>query len=241
MNSASELYRAMLRDVVSCGYMRETSDRESPLQIKTVEAEFCRSYTLRDPSINVVACRRVDLRWAAANLLHFFACTEDAGVLRDYNRHADRFLTGDRLVGAYGPIAVPQIEACIQLLKSSPQSRRAVVSMGPLGCQDQNQPPCWSMLHFLVQVDQLQLFVYQRSLNLTGVMPYDCVLLTNVLLYAAERLGVPAGRLHWTVGSLHAPVDSKNEPPEYGIQSIVYPAEVLGNPHRCLKLLEDGV
>lgn len=241
MNSASELYRAMLRDVVSGGYMRESSDKVSPLQVKTVEAEFGLSYTLRSPSLNVVACRRVDLRWAAANLLHFFACTEDAGVLRNYNRHADRFLTDDRLVGAYGPIAVPQIETCIQLLKSSPQSRRAVVSMGPLGYQDQNQPPCWSMLHFLVQKDRLHLFVYQRSLNLTGVMPYDCVLLTNTLLYAAERLGVPADRLHWTVGSLHAPVDSKNELPESGVQSIVYPAAVLGDPHRCLKLLEDGV
>lgn len=240
MKNATELYRAMLAAVVKEPVPRITTDSASPTLVPTLEAPFGSSFVLEDPRLNVPTCRRVDLRWARANLLHFFACTEKAGVLRKYNKYADRFLTGDRLVGAYGPIAVPQVEACIELLKTSPQSRRAVVSMGPLGYQDQNQPPCWSFLHFLVQRGCLNLFVYQRSLNLTRVMPYDCVVLTNVLLYAAERLGMSPGSLHWTVGSLHAPVDAKNPLPESDVESIVYDAKTLSTPSSCMHILERG-
>lgn len=238
--NATNVYKDMLEDIASAGRRRETTDAESPARGAMLEASFNRSYTLLELKDNVVRCRKIDGRWARANLLHFFAATEDAGVLRRYNRCAERFLTGDRLVGAYGPTAVPQIEECIALLRHSPQSRRAVVSMGGLRVQDLNQPPCWSFLHFMEQADQLHLAVYQRSLNVTGVMPYDCVLLTNVLLYAAERLNVLPGRLHWTVGNLHAPSVGLYTD-EVSLESIVYPASVLGDPQLCTRMLEEGL
>lgn len=241
MKDATELYLAMLAAVKSTSIPRRTTDSTSPTQARCEEAEFGLTFVLEDPKLNVPTYRRVDLRWAAANLLHFFACTEEAGVLRKYNEHADRFLAGDRWVGAYGPVAVPQIEFCVQLLRRSPQSRRAVVSMGGLDVQDINRPPCWSFLHFLRQEERLHLLVYQRSLNLTGVMPYDCVLLTNVLLYAAERLGMAPGRLHWTVGSLHAPVDAQHLPSESTVSTIAYPVATLSDPRRCMELLEVGL
>lgn len=240
MKDASELYRAM-RAAVRSDLPRAVADASSPQRTATIEASVGSTFTLDDPRLNVPTCRAVDLRWAAANLLHFFAATEEAGALRKYNRRADQFLVDDRWIGAYGAVAVPQIEACIQLLRRDPLSRRAVVSMGSLEYQDINRPPCWSFLHFLQQSSHLHLLVYQRSLNLTGVMPYDCVVLTNALLYAAGRLGVPAGPLHWTIGSLHRPLGVTDRPPEFDVDSIVYPVEILSDPQLCMRMLEEGL
>lgn len=240
MKDATELYRAMLEAIFSCKYIRQSEDATSPMKISTVEASCGGTFELRDLRLNVVMRRPVNTKWAAANVLHFFAATEKAGVLRKYNKHADKFLTGDNLLGAYGPIAVPQIERCIELLRTSLSSRRAIVSMGGLGTQTVNNPPCWSLLHFLYQCETLNLLVYQRSLNLTGVMPYDCVLLTNVLLYAAEKLEVSPGSIHWTVGSLHMPMDWTISGDLLHVESIVYSADVLSDPAQCMELLEAG-
>lgn len=239
--NATQAYKLMLEDIASYRRQRATADASSPMQQLTVEAPFCQTYTITEPKFNVVRCRSIDETWARANVLHFFTASEEAGALRKYNRLADRFLDGDRLVGAYGPIAMPQIGACIELLRRSPQSRRAVVSMGPLGEQTINSPPCWSFLHFMQQDGWLHLAVYQRSLNFDGVMPYDCVLLTNVLLYVAETLGTPAGLLHWTIGSLHSVPPGKSlSGSQENCESVVYPASVLGDPLLCKRMLEEG-
>lgn len=240
MTSASELYSAMLAAIEDCDCVRQSADPESPMQNPTREATFSSTFMLEKPWLNVPQNRPIDVKWAAANVLHFFARTEDAGILRKYNKYADRFLTGDKLLGAYGPIAVPQIERCIDLLTGSLYSRRAVVSMGELGTQDINRPPCWSLLHFLYQDYKLHMAVYQRSLNLTGVMPYDCVLLTNVLFYAAHRLNVVVGYLYWTVGSLHA-AGQVPELKRNTVSSVVYSAETLRDPRLCMELLEAGL
>ena len=136
---------------------------------------------------------------------------------------------------------MPQIEVCIRMLSQSLGTRRAVVSMGGLEFQDINRPSCWSFLHFLHQGDGLHLLVYQRSLNLVGVMPYDCVVLSNVLLYAVEKLRVRVGSLHWIIGSLHAPVGAEHRPSESGVDSIIYPAAVLSDPQLCMRMLEEGL
>lgn len=236
---ANGLYRAMERSVERERAPRASEDATSPQRGATVEAEIGSSFVLAKPELNFLTSRPVNARWAAANTLHFFAATEEAGALRQYNRHAERFLTGDRWVGAYGAIAVPQLARCVELLRASTSSRRAVVSMGELGHQDINQPACWSFLHLLAQGGALSMFVYQRSLNLPGVFPYDCVVLTNVLHFCSKMLDLPMGRLHWTIGSLHAPEGwAPVAPTSQLASSLLLPFKLLAMPSACYDALE---
>jgi hypothetical protein len=226
----------MNRAVIRGNWVRPQT---GPVNLRdTVEAPAGCSFELREPKHNLVDCRSIDLRWATANVLHFFAATEEAGCLRKYNRFADRFLDGDRWLGAYGAIAKPQLDECIRVLSKDCNSRRAVVSMGGPSPSDMNRPACWSHLHLLNHRDQLDLLVYQRSLNLRGVMPYDCILLCNILVWVASSLRMVAGSLRWTIGSLHTdgaevPLLSSDRN-----RGVVLPHSVLDDPVKCLHCLE---
>jgi hypothetical protein len=234
--TAKELHTAMFAAIRAWNYPRAVADAASPTRDETVEAAPGSTFVMRNADRNCVTC---DRRWAAANVLHFFSGSEEAGVLRQYCKHADRFLSGDRWVGAYGAIAVPQLRACIAKLRSSMCTRRAVISMGGLEHDDINRPACWSFLHLLVNRSGLNLLVYQRSLSMS-VFPYDCILLTNILHFAAAALHVPAGALHWTVGSLHVKIaDLQREAP--GSDSPLFlPHAVLADSEECINSLLGG-
>ncbi len=235
--NATELFMGMQSDL-SVTRTRQTGGN-SPQQAVTYEAMPCRTYELRYPAFNIVGARPIDIYWAVANVLHFFTGSEEAGSLRQYNKHAERFLTGDRWHGAYGAIALPQIERCVELLRSEASTRRAIVSMGEIGTDDINRPACWSFLQFLHTDAGLNLCVYQRSLNLYGVMPYDCLLLSNILHYVAKKASLEPGRLYWTVGSLHnvanSPVGTSTAP---RLQGLLLPVAVLDKPTECAYMLE---
>ena len=240
--NASELYREMYAAVERCPWERAVAESASAMTQPTLEAVPGQTFTLFGPSHNYIDCRPVDEVWCAANLLHFFAATEDAEMLPKYNHLAERFLTDGQWIGAYGAIAIPQVAVCVERLKADKHSRAAVVSMGGPEPRDINRPACWSHLHFLFYRGALDLLVYQRSLNLVGVMPYDCVVLTNLLMYAAQKLGVPHGSLRWTVGSLHLRVTDYGKPLPTGQRNcgMVYPFELLDSPSECLLRLRGG-
>lgn len=236
--NATDLYYEMMTAVLMGKRTRMTSDSASPTKRVTVEAEPGRTFALDNPAHNMVRARSVDVRWAVANVLHFFACTEEAACLRRYCKHADRFLTGDSWVGAYGPKAAPGIDRCVDLLRRSPDTRRAVVCLSDAG-NDINSPPCWNTLHFLRDGGRLDLLVYQRSLHAHNVMPYDCVLLTNVLMYAAFFTGAEVGKLRWTVGSLHCYAEDGRRGALYNDAKICLPPEVLSSPAECFRALQE--
>lgn len=209
--NASEMFSAMHSDIYDYNYKRVSGDTVSPTQYITVEAEPGRSYVLRNTSHNLVTNCALDMRWACANLLHFFSDTEDAEPLLMYNKNAARFLTGTKWIGAYGAIAMPQVWRCIRLLEGSITSRRAIISMGDGSIHDINRPACWSFVQFLASRKGLDMIVYQRSL-LLSLMPYDCIVLTNMLQFVAKQCNIEPGRLRWSFGSLHMREDYKPVP-----------------------------
>jgi hypothetical protein len=236
--NATELFLSM-DSAIDRTHMRRSDDAASPCRVETYEAQPFRTFVLTAPQFDAVACKDIDMRWAIANVLHFFAATEEADVLRKYNKHASRFLTGTRWIGAYGAIAMPQIQECVTLLMESPDTRRAVASMGGPVPQDANRPACWSHLHFLRSRGKLHLHVYQRSLNLYGVMPYDVTVLTNVLAYVASMVRAPIGYLYWTVGSLHVKRgDSYSGGTGRRLESWQIPIQLLMQPDMCMAMLE---
>lgn len=234
MPSATNVFLAMHNHIDLAGIRRIVTDDRSPAKnVKMEEAHFGRQYLL-DLQNNVVpGC---DTRWAVANTLHFFANTENAACLRRYNVHAERFLTDGEWKGAYGAIAMDQIKGCIRLLRRSRNSRRAIVSMGGHEDADSiNSPACWSFLHFMEQQNRLHLHVYQRSLSMS-VMPYDAMLLTNILNYVRYYVSLPGGQVLWTVGNLHR--KSRPTEPVIGEQTILLPPIPLRNDGLCLDMLE---
>lgn len=231
--NATELYIEMYSEVKKEGWRRQCTDPESAQSNPTWEARPGREFELRFPKHNVQIAVPMDPRWAVANALHFFSATEDAEMLCNFNRHAERFAPGGKWVGAYGAIAVPQVNECVERLKAHPHSRRAVVSMGGSSPQDINRPACWSFLQFLLCRNGLCMLVYQRSLNLSRVMPYDLVVLSNLLLDVARRVEQPVGSLLWTVGSLHCVELVEPNYAGHRLQSLTIETE----PATCLAAL----
>jgi hypothetical protein len=232
--NATELYSEMLAAVSSCCNPRLTTDSTSPTRHLTVEAEPCSTFELRSVLSNVPAGRSVDLRWATANVLHFFAAREDAAPLRRYCKHAYRFLDGDVWRGAYGACAVPQLRRCFELLLKHPYSRRAVVSFGELEALTVNLPRCMSFMQLLLGKGGLDLLVFQRSLSL-AVMPYDTVLLTNILGASSCAVKEHTGALRWAVGNLHT---NAYDASAAGSQAqVLLPPELLLDSGACWQAL----
>lgn len=239
--NASELFHLMLTDVQCSKFTRQVTATHSPAQQLLCEAPLARCYVLCNPLHNVMDFREIDRRWAVANTLHFFAATENAAVLPRYNKHAGRFLTGDRWIGAYGVPAMPQIRCCIEHLRQYPDSRRAIVTMpGLIAGEDINRPACWNMLHFIADHNGLNLIVYQRSLHLTRVAPYDCVVLTNILAFAATLLNVQLGGLIWMLGNVHCELPCKWTVGQRHRSWILPATELLADPSSCYQALEEG-
>ncbi len=243
--NANELYNEMAQDIESNLIQRQVGG-SSPAQCVMYEALPGRSYVLRSPCFNVIGGYPLHVPWAIANVLHFFADTEEAGCLRRYNKHADRFLTGDKWIGAYGYQIIDGIRACIELLRVDPDSRRAVACMSGLEWLrdelDINVPACWTAWHFQKQRGVLDLLVYQRSLSLK-VMPYDCILLTNILEFVTQATNQAIGSLRWFVGNLHTPELTIAKPNGERNRSLMLPYEVLSNPFSCSRALdcEEGI
>lgn len=203
--SADVLLYQMYCDTALQSHVRDVTDPNSPRQGKVCECCF-KTWVLPDVHYNRVSIVPFDPLWAAAYVLHFFTGLEEAAVLRRYNPNADRFLTGSRWIGAYGSIAFHQLRSASQLLQREPTTRRAVITFmrdNHYAEHDKNIPACPSSAHLLLVNGKLDLHVYQRSLNLTGIGQYDLLLYTHMLDYASRYSGIPRGGFHWTVGSCH--------------------------------------
>lgn len=239
MRDASELFMAMDAAIERDRHVRRSTSIRSPQQAETVEAEPGCVFTMQGNAANVPTQRPVSAKWALANLLHFFAATERAESLANYNQHAGRFAPNGTWVGAYGAIAVPQLTDVIMELAAHDESRRAFVSMGEMHPMDLNRPACWNHLHFLKWRGKLDMLVEQRSLMLHGVMAYDCVVLTNVLCSVASFLRLDVGVLRWRIGSLHKLADHPAITDWTAPRSIYVPYNTLRNPRVCEQWLNE--
>lgn len=234
---ATELYADMYAAIRDNNFVREATDASSPAKTRMHEAPIGQVFRLYNPQFNAVACRPVT-DWAKACVLHFFAATDDGSMLERWNKLAPRFLVNGKWFRSYGTAFMPQIRCCIELLKKYPNTRRAIdVSDSPFH-QDINCPQCMTSMQFITnKYGQLDLAVHQRSLNLSGVMPYDVVLLTNILIFVAKAVGKSHGTLHWFIGSLHMP--EVTLPPFNGERKtgIVLDFDLLNDPSACLDAL----
>jgi thymidylate synthase len=233
--NADELMTKMLNAIKKARRVRQVVDPKSPKPGSVVESCF-KGFTLEDASLNVVTIKSIDLKWAVANTLHFMTGSEDAAILRKYNPHCDRFLDRDRFNGAYGAVGKSQVLYCIELINKDRHTRRASVTIQKEDAHVKaniNIPPCPLCFHFMSNGSRLDMAVYQRSLNVWGVMPYDLLQFTNILSYVCAYTDFVIGSLHWFVGSLH--VDAVTETRDSkGLKSLLIPPLTLFNARQAL-------
>jgi hypothetical protein len=239
--NANEVYVQMRSKLRDCYYSRCVVDSRSPCNHNVREAAFGTTYIV-DIVHNVPTFRKLNGAWLKGNILHFFSNTESANPLAKINPEGQKFLSREGSNwfwrGAYGPVFMPQLEACVKLLRDDPETRRAIaLSQGPFEF-DMNRPACWTSLHFMLQDSVLNMHVYQRSLHLTRALPYDITLLTNILNYMSYATANNPGWLHWTIGSLHCELRDELPDPIGDASQLLLPVELLSSSNACWSALD---
>jgi thymidylate synthase len=89
-----------------------------------------------------------------------------------------------------------QLEAVIDSLNKTPDSRRHVISLwNPNQLEEMKLPPCYLYFQFFVEGNKLNMFALQRSADVFLGVPYDIALFAQLLLYISEKTGYNANKL----------------------------------------------
>ena len=154
------------------------------------------------------------------NLNPFFALAEFAWLIngsnalkplqffiKAYGQFSD---DGETLNGAYGfrlrhYFGCDQIEACIQLLRNDPTSRRVVLTLWSADDLAANSKdlPCNTAVYLKIRNEALDVTVLNRSNDLYLGVPYDILVFYLLQLYIADRIGSKAGVQRHFVDSFH--------------------------------------
>lgn len=99
---------------------------------------------------------------------------------------------------------IDQIANIVHLLKTSPDSRRMIVSAWNVAEVDSMAlPPCHTMFQFYVADGRLSLQLYQRSADTFLGMPFNIASYTLLLIMMAQVTGFEAGDFVYTTGDTH--------------------------------------
>ncbi|HKV64557.1 MAG TPA: thymidylate synthase [Candidatus Acidoferrum sp.] len=125
-------------------------------------------------------------------------------------KYAEESDDGRTLHGAYGPRflnmrGINQIENVVGLLRSHPDSRRAVIQLFDAAdiAKYHKEIPCTCTLQFMVRRQRLEMFTNMRSNDAFLGLPHDVFAFTMLQEILARTLGVEVGEYKHAVGSLH--------------------------------------
>ena len=99
---------------------------------------------------------------------------------------------------------VDQIDKLIANIKSSPQSRRLIVSAwNPAEIDKMALPPCHLLFQFYAQDGELSCQLYQRSADLFLGVPFNIASYSLLTLMVAQVVDLAPGDFVHTFGDLH--------------------------------------
>lgn len=164
----------------------------------------------------LITTKRVFFRGVVGELLWFLSGNTNVRALQNQGIHiwdewADKNGDLGRVYGAQwrdwvskDGKHIDQIQTLISTLKTSPDSRRMVVSAWNVGeLNEMALMPCHSFFQCYVAQGKLSLQVYQRSADMFLGVPFNIAsyaLLTHML---ADQAGLEVGELIWTGGDCH--------------------------------------
>lgn len=99
---------------------------------------------------------------------------------------------------------IDQLSEVLKQLKTSPDSRRIMVSAWNVGdLQDMRLMPCHALFQFYVAEDKLSCQLYQRSSDVFLGVPFNIASYALLTLMIAQECGFDPGDFIWTSGDTH--------------------------------------
>jgi thymidylate synthase len=99
---------------------------------------------------------------------------------------------------------IDQISNVIESIRSSPDSRRHIVTAwNPAEVDKMALPPCHAMFQFYVVDGKLSCQLYQRSADLFLGVPFNIASYALLTILIAEEVGLDPGEFVWTGGDCH--------------------------------------
>lgn len=164
----------------------------------------------------LVTTKRVPMRMVTHELLWFLMGSTNIGYLLDHNIHIwDEWADAD---GNLGPVygsqwrswptpeggSIDQIEAVVNSIRSSPSSRRHIVSAWNVAEVDSMAlPPCHTLFQFYVADGKLSCQLYQRSADLFLGVPFNIASYALLTLMMAQVCDLEPGEFVHTFGDAH--------------------------------------
>ena len=164
----------------------------------------------------LVTTKRIHLRSVIYELLWFLRGDTNVAWLREHGVSIwDEWAAAD---GELGPVyghqwrawsaadgrSIDQISAVMQQLRSTPDSRRMIVSAWNVGeLELMKLQPCHALFQFYVANGRLSCHLYQRSADFFLGVPFNIAsyaLLTHMM---AQQSDLAPGELVWTGGDCH--------------------------------------
>lgn len=99
---------------------------------------------------------------------------------------------------------VDQIAKVIQQLRTTPDSRRIIVSAWNVGqLENMALPPCHALFQFYVAEGRLSCQLYQRSADIFLGVPFNIASYSLLTHMVAQVVGLDVGEFIWTGGDCH--------------------------------------
>jgi len=103
----------------------------------------------------------------------------------------------------YGTYLEPQIDKIIQMLRKSPNTNQAYMTVGDPSTVDMQDPPCLRGIQCRVRYGSLHFIVYFRSWDLWAGFPSNMAGLQLMKESMASEIGVSDGEMECISGGLH--------------------------------------
>ncbi len=99
---------------------------------------------------------------------------------------------------------IDQISEAVEMIKTTPDSRRIIVNAWNVGdLENMNLPPCHMFFQFYVADGRLSLQMYQRSADTFLGVPFNIASYALLLLMMAQVTGLKPGEFIHTTGDTH--------------------------------------
>ena len=155
--------------------------------------------------------------------------------------------------GGYGPRIFnmhdkyDQLQCMIDLLKTSPNTRRAVIQIFDATDTEKKykEIPCTCTMQFAIRNNKLNMYVSMRSNDAFIGLPHDVFAFTMLQEIIARTLNIELGTYNHSVGSLHLYEKNKKQALEYlseGFQStkITMPEMPIGDPWKDVEVVKQA-
>jgi thymidylate synthase len=204
-------YHDLLRLVLERGQPRSDRTGTGTLSIFGAQTRF----DLRE-NFPLLTTKKLHIKSIIYELLWFLRGDTNVRYLNEqgvtiWDEWADKEGDLGRVYGAQwrdwrgqNDVHVDQIENAIAQIKSTPQSRRLIVSAwNPAEIDKMALPPCHVLFQFYVQDGELSCQLYQRSADLFLGVPFNIASYSLLTLMVAQVCDLKPGDFVHTFGDLH--------------------------------------